>query len=180
MAWTRRKWLALGLAAAAAASAGAWLRPPVLLRRIRIRLEPFGRLERDMLARLVDLLVPADAGSPGAVELGVIDTILVKLAHNRELAEVIASGCLLLDVDAQGRAGRPWLDLGTDAQQASLQRMADGTTAEFPNRFFRRLREATLDAYYSNPASWPQLSFRGPPQPAGYEDYTEPPKRRAG
>lgn len=133
-----------------------------------------------MLARLVDLLVPADDLSPGAVELGVVETLFAKVARIRELAEVIASGCLLLDVDAKGRTGRPWLELDTDAQQASLQRLAEGTTAEFPNRFFRRLREATLDAYYSNPAAWPQLSFRGPPQPAGYPDYTEPPARRAG
>jgi hypothetical protein len=180
MAWTRRRWLSFGLIAAAAAGAGAWLQSPRLLRRIRIRLKPLGALEREMLARVVDLLVPADDEAPGATELGVAEIILAKAAHNRELAEVIASGCLLLDTDARRLSGRTWLDLATDGQQSSLQQLADSTTAEFPNIFFRRLRQATLDAYYSNPASWPQLSFRGPPQPAGYGDYTEPPARRAG
>lgn len=176
MGWTRRRWGALGLVAAVAAGVGAW-RQPALLRRIRIRLQPIASPERELLTHLVDLLVPADEGSPGAVDLGIHRALLARAAADPPLADLLASGCLWLDREAQSLAGRQWLQLSPEAQQASLQRIADGPPLGFPGRFFWRLRDDTLDAYYANPVSWQTLSYRGPPQPAGYADYTEPPAR---
>lgn len=132
-----------------------------------------------MLTRLVELLVPADE-TPGAVELGVDRAILARAAQDHELADLLASGCLRLDADAQLHARASWLALSEQQQQASLQRLAGGAPLSFPGRFFWRLRDETLAGYYADPRSWDLLSYRGPPQPVGYADYAEPPAGAAG
>lgn len=43
--------------------------------------------------------------------------------------------------------------------------------------FFQGFKKVVIQFYYSDPRAWKKLAYDGPPQPRGFMDYTEIPKR---
>jgi len=171
----RRVWLKLFVFAAALAAVGVLSLP----RRVRIKLRAITARERAAVARIVDLLVPADAGAPGAAELGVHSALLEDIAANRWDSQYLAEGVLWLDEQALAADGAAFLGVGRSRQIALLERMQAEPAGSVPARAFRRLRDDTMTLYYSRPESWPSLGFGGPPQPLGFPDHAEPPRPRS-
>jgi Gluconate 2-dehydrogenase subunit 3 len=172
---TRRDWLKLVAAGATLAMLGglAWQ-----FRRVRLRLQPVTDLERAMIARIVDLLVPRDE-TPGAVDLGVHRRVISELEGNRTLAKLYAEALLDLDRDARAKHGADFLALDTARQESLLQVLSEAPRSMLGGRIFRLLRRDTMRFYYARPEVWPSLGFDGPPQPRGFLDYTDPPRPRA-
>ena len=171
----RRGWFRLVAAGAAVAALGtaAWQ-----FRRARQPPQTVAELERAMIERIVDLLVPRDE-TPGAIDLGVHDRVLEGMARSTPLALACGEMMREADRDARVRHGADFLALDAARQTDVLQALAQGPSAGAGRRGFALLRREVMRLYYSQPPAWPSLGLDGPPQPIGFPDYTDPPQRRA-
>lgn len=170
----RRDWLKLAAGGATLAILGglAWQ-----FQRARLQPHPVTEIERALIARIVDLLVPRDE-TPGAVDLGVHQRVINKLQGDRALAKMYAQALLDLDQDARAKHGGDFLMLDTARQVGLLQALSAASQTTPGGSFFRLLRRDTMRFYYARPEVWPSLGFDGPPQPRGFLDYTDPPRPR--
>lgn len=75
----------------------------------------------------------------------------------------------------RARAGRGFAALDEPGREAVVARAAEAPEGSDPRRFFEQTRIVAFFYYYSDAASWPALGYDGPPQPAGFMDYAEPP-----
>lgn len=142
-----------------------------------MRLVPITDLERGVVARIVDLLIPSEE-TPGARRLGLDRELLADIEKTRWDARWVAEAVLWLDAQARAGDGDDFLALDEAGQTALLHRMGAAPEGSAPARVFRLLRNAAMTAYYARPESWPSLGFDGPPQPAGFPGYAGPPTAR--
>jgi len=137
---------------------------------------PLSEKDRAFVSRVVDLLVPADDVSPGALELGVHETILTRAKDNKTLRNTIKNGRKWFDEQSESLNADNFLGLD-EAKQITLIEKAEASTIQSTgNKFFSRMRVEVFKEYYSSPESWISLCYQGPPQPNGFLDYAEPPR----
>jgi hypothetical protein len=82
-------------------------------------------------------------------------------------------------LNKQARAGYgldfPALDEG--GRDAIVRQAAAAGLDSLPRVFFERTRADAFFHYYGRPESWRGMAhYRGPPQPLGFMDYTQPPR----
>ena len=77
---------------------------------------------------------------------------------------------------AWGRGGFGFADLPPDTQEEIVIQASQARRGTLPRVFFEANREYGFRAYYADPASWPSLGYRGPPQPDGFMDHAEAPQ----
>jgi len=132
-------------------------------------------LDRRSIERIVDLLVPRDE-TLGAVDLGIDASVFAEMQADPALALVY--GPLLAEVDREARVQHraTFLSLAVGQQQEVLQALS---AAARTAGAFQQLRNHAMRLYYARPEVWPSLGFAGPPQPAGFVDYTDPPRPRS-
>lgn len=121
-------------------------------------------LERATFASYLDVLLPRDAYSGAATELGV-DAKLWSFAQiDLQFGRLLGVGCQWLNLTG----GTGFSEL-TDRQKiAVVQWMSDSDWNEVPRRFYELVRQAAVEVYYSEPAAWVGLAIQRPPQPLGY------------
>lgn len=170
----RRGWFKLiaGGGAAAALGTVAWRGGPW-----RDAPATQAEVERATLSRIVDRIVPRDE-SPGAVDLGIDVQLIAEMDAGAETAMVY--GRMLDAIDRSSRESHraPFIDLGEAQKDAVLLALSRSPVDAPGLPGWVRLRQQTMALYYARPESWPALGLAGPPQPAGYVDYTEPPRPR--
>ena len=136
--------------------------------------------QRAIATALCDLIIPADATSPAASSVGVVDFIDEWISapypdHALD-RQIILEGLSWLENEAQRRFGTAYADLAA-TQMATI---ADDLTAEPANAdlaaavtFFARYRALSAGGYYTTPVGMRDLqyvgnvamaSFDGPPQ----------------
>lgn len=170
---TRRALLKLGALAGAVAAGGSagwyWLRG-----RTVAQLDP---PQRELLRAYVDVLVPADDLSPGALDLGIDRELLRASDEDAWLRTLVTRASEPLQQAARRQGYESFAHLPM-AARIELVRAAEGAAPKSPSRrLFQRLRDETLERYYARPESWRALRYSGPPQPLGFTDYTEAPRR---
>ena len=166
MPLTRRKFLRLTTGIGLLASSGYILKDIFLPPQLDVA-------ERRTLEAVLDTLIPSDE-TPGALKLGVSSKILDKASQDAQYRRLIRKGCSWLDRKASGRgaSGYSSLDEGNrEAVMGELAGVPDGSVAAI---FFEQLRSDAFFHYYAHAASWRGMGYKGPPQPEGYPDYTEP------
>jgi hypothetical protein len=124
----------------------------------------------------VDTLLPADAHSPGAGELGVHTHIADKAAGNAAALKLVRAGCQWLEQQAQQRGKQAFAELNEQSRAKVVELAENSPTNSLPRVFFDYTREDTYLYYYACPESWAMLDYPGPPQPLGFTDFTRPPK----
>lgn len=171
----RRGWLRLIAAGTALAALGAGL---WRLRLARDVAPSMAEIEQRTIERIVDLLVPREE-TPGAVDLGIHRRVFDGMQRDAGLA--LAYGALVAAVDREARARHRvvFLDLGARQQHEVLLALASPALATPEGSAFLQLRQDTMRLYYAQPEVWPSLGLDGPPQPAGFVHYTDPPRRRS-
>jgi gluconate 2-dehydrogenase alpha chain len=108
-------------------------------------------------AALVERLFPADAETPGATEIGVLDYLDRALAgHDAGSRDAYRLGLALLDQTARARHARNFADCAPaeqDAVIAGLERgeLPDGD-ASFQAAFFNRIRAHVQEGLFADPA----------------------------
>jgi hypothetical protein len=131
--------------------------------------KPLEAAELATLAVLVDLILPADEGSPAASAIGVHDFLNewvgAPYPENREDYETIRGGVAWINTHAWKLHGKAFADTTAAQQTAILDSICDASKAppELASgvRFFQKLRMLTLGGYYTHPATWKSLGYVG-------------------
>lgn len=135
------------------------------------------RLANATLRVYVDVLIPADE-TPSASAIGVDKQLLAVAKGAPTLQRLLDLGFDWLNARARARYGRAFPEIDEAGREAIVAEAAAAGFGTLPRQFFERTRAAAFVQYYSRPESWPGIArYRGAPQPLGFPDYTEPPRR---
>jgi len=164
--------------------------------------------ERAAVAAMSALIVPSDAGVPGASEIDVLGPSVVDLLDRwirtaPSKQTTYARGLVAFDELAQRRAGVAFAQLSVSAQaelfgrvsqsHAPLRSHAIAAKIHKKLQLLRRMVDGSaaanelvpaiiddvFSAFYTSPVSWVWLGYDGPPMPEGYADLEAPrPARR--
>ncbi len=120
--------------------------------------------ERTTLATFLDVLLPRDALTGAATDLGVDAKLWAFSELDPRFRQLLVVGCRWLNMT--GGAGFSAL---TSAQKNKVvEWMSSADWNEIPRRFYELLRQAAIETYYSEPSAWGGLPLKSPPQPVGY------------
>lgn len=117
------------------------------------RLQYFSPEQSELLARLTEMILPADDHSPGAREVQVNLFIDLIVSHSgKDMQDQWSSGLKLVDGEAQKSTGKPFSQCGAAEQDRILAAMAAGESEPKTEleRFFTRLKLMTIDGYYTS------------------------------
>lgn len=130
---------------------------------------------------LADIIIPADAHSPSASAVGVVEFIdeWISAPYDafRRDRDTVVGGLEWLDSEGARRFEKPFVALDPAAHHAICDDISDESRAPAAlrdaARFFARFRDLTAGGFYSSPAgrqdlnyigNVPLASFDGPPQ----------------
>lgn len=125
--------------------------------------------QRKLAALLCDLIIPADAHSPSASAVGVVDFIdewvSAPYPDNRRDRPLVLEGFSWLDAQAMQRTGHGFAQAPATEQRAICDAICDPARAAAERRtaarFFARYRDLTAGAFYSTPAGRKDLDYIG-------------------
>jgi Gluconate 2-dehydrogenase subunit 3 len=125
--------------------------------------------QRATTAVLCGLIIPADATSPSAAQLGVHDFIdeWISAPYPDQAADrvVILEGLAWIDAEAQRRSGRDFTALDAAGQAAICDAICSEKRAapEFAAaaNFFARFRDLTAGGFYSTPEGMKDIGYVG-------------------
>ena len=118
-----------------------------------------------LASEVLDQLVPARDGFPGAGELGVAQHVGSVAASNSALGQLFEGGLASIESASRHAHSAAFADL-TDDQKAQVLRAVE---AESP-QFFSTLVRHSYAGYYSNPRIIEMLGLEArPPQPLGFD-----------
>ena len=118
----------------------------------------------DTLRVFIDVLLPADALTPAASELGVGDGILAIASGQPLLAELILRVGDWIDTTGAGR----FVDLSPADKSAVAAYLAQADVDAPEGRFFLLIRLLAIEFYDDHPSALAGLALDATPQPAGY------------
>jgi hypothetical protein len=123
--------------------------------------------ERQLLAAVLDTIIPAGDGAPGAGEIGVAATIERTLAASARLRRLFVDGLIAIDVEAARHpegSSRGFLALNHDARTTILRGVEERLPA-----FFAALVDHTYRGYYTDARVYAAIGYdHRPPQPLGH------------
>ena len=125
--------------------------------------------QRRLAGVLSDVIIPADAHSPSAAEVGVVDFIDEWISAPYDAFQrdrgIVLGGFAWLDSDASRRFGKAFVELDPAAHRAICDDICDasraGTALRDAARFFALYRDLTAGGFYSSPAGRKDLSYIG-------------------
>ena len=129
----------------------------------------FTDAERRIAAALCDLIIPADAGSPSAAAVGVVDFldewISAPYAAQQQDRKLILAGLAWLDDEAARQFGRGFADCNELQKSAICDAVcylpkAKPALAEAA-RFFARFRDLTVGGFYTTPEGMRDIGYVG-------------------
>lgn len=129
----------------------------------------FTEEQRHTAATLCDVIVPADADSPAASAVGVVDFIdewiSAPYPDQRKDRPAIVDGLGWLETEAHRRFGRGFAALDAAELAQLCDDICDSARAarefEAPARFFARFRNLTAAGYYTTPAGMKAIGYIG-------------------
>ena len=137
---------------------------------------PSAPLDDSTLRAYVDVLIPADE-TPSATALGVDKQLLLVARGQRNYQRLLEFGLHWLNEQARGNYGRSFPELDERNRELVVGQAAAAGHRTLPRMFFERTRADAFFHYYGRPESWRGIAhYRGPPQPRGLLDYTQPPR----
>lgn len=133
--------------------------------------------QRELLTQVLDRIVPADGGLPGAGETGVAEFVesasgsklgqdrLPRGGGNPSTTRLLVDGLKQIELAAGRRSPGTFSDLDGDAKDEVLR----AVESDSPD-FFAELVRLTYVGYYSQPRIVAALGLEArPPQPLGFE-----------
>ncbi|MEN8259968.1 MAG: gluconate 2-dehydrogenase subunit 3 family protein [Pseudomonadota bacterium] len=127
------------------------------------------------LSAYLDTLIPRD-NSPGALDTGGLEHMLASAEADLKLKVLIQHGTAWLDEHAREAHHKPFSKLDPSAREMIVEAAAQAAkNNSVPRAFFEETRRVAMRHFYAHPSAWPALNYQGPPQPAGFPDYTQPP-----
>jgi hypothetical protein len=120
-------------------------------------------------AELVDLILPAEGGSPAPSKLGVPafinEWVSAPYPDQHKDRQLIVPGLAWLDDESKKRNGVPFTNADSTAQKKILDDIAFKAKVkpglEKPAEFFGRMRSLTLGAFYTTREGWAEIGYMG-------------------
>ena len=106
---------------------------------------PLLAARRDLLALVLDVLVPASDGFPGAATVA-IDHVLAVAAASADVDTLLSDGLQAVDEATRALGAAGLASLGADDREHALRRVEQSRAG-----FFEALVRHTYDGYYSHP-----------------------------
>jgi hypothetical protein len=127
------------------------------------------RAQRSAAAALCDTIIPADAESPGAASVGVVDFIdeWISAPYAEQVADrdMILAGLTWLDAEARRRFARDFAALEEPQRGAICDDICYAPKAkpQFAEaaKFFAKYRDLTAGGFYTTPAGTKDLRYVG-------------------
>jgi hypothetical protein len=119
------------------------------------------------VARLGELIVPAEAGGGSGVDAGAPEFIDLLCGQNDELADIFQGGLAWLDATMRRRGGTTFVDAPLDRQTALLDALVEAERSDDDGdlgpgvSFFTWVRRMTVDAYYTSPIGIADVGYQG-------------------
>jgi hypothetical protein len=124
----------------------------------------FAAAQRELLASVLNRLVPAAGAFPGAGDLGVASYLDHVVGQSTALKRLFAQGLVQITLTSQAQHAQPVTVL-LEGQCEAVLRHVEATAPAF----FEALVTHTYSGYYSHPTIVRLLGLEGrPPQPRGY------------
>jgi hypothetical protein len=118
---------------------------------------------RELLALVLDTLVPAGDGFPGAAAVA-LDHVLAMAAASAEVDRLLSGGLQTIEEASHIHHAASFASLGVESRESALRRV-EQSHAEF----FEALVRHTYDGYYTHPTVLARLGFEaGPLHPRGH------------
>jgi len=125
--------------------------------------------QRELAASLSDLIIPADAHSPSASAVGVVDFIdewiSAPYPQQRADRDTVLNGFTWLDGAARHRFEQPFAKLRESQQRALCDSVCDTRRAaadlQVPAQFFSKYRDLTAAGFYTTLAGRKDLQYIG-------------------
>lgn len=125
----------------------------------------FNAHEYRTVARLAEIIIPADDVSGSAVDAGAPQFIDLIGSANEDLATQLTGGLAWLDRASEKRTGKSFVNSTPEQQTAMLDTIAFAAKATSENRpgvaFFDWMRRLTADAFYTSPIGVKDIGFKG-------------------
>ncbi len=137
------------------------------------QLKFFNPSQERLVDRLSDMIIPADAQSPGASGAAVslfIDNLLAESSDEEQAAWT--AGLAAVESEARSRFGGGFLASSPDEQDAILATMAGNETSPQNElqRFFAKIKRQTISGYYTSRVGLIEdLEYQGVMPMAGFE-----------
>jgi len=136
-----------------------------------------------VLREIVNLVIPANAKGGGAVSLGVEKIVWNKAINNRRNKKELLKGLSAFNSESGLRYGGKTFSAITKSEKIKfLQEVSSGNfkskyiSAKSAQKIFSKIRNLTVDHYYSQRSAYRSIGFGGPSQYRGYPDYDQRPK----
>ncbi len=125
----------------------------------------FNANEYKTIAKLAEIIIPADEVSGSAVEAGAPEFIDVIANHNGEIATIMLGGLSWLDRQMERKYKVTFIDATPQQQTDMLDVIAYRKNAPDGNatgvRFFDWMRRLTADAFYTSPIGVKDIGYVG-------------------
>ena len=128
------------------------------------------------LRAYLDTLIPADE-APSATDLGVTEKLLGRADSDPAFRSAIEYGCAWLDRQAAASGGRRFAEVVPQHRERIVRLLSNTSPGSSARMFFDVTRDDVFFHYYADPRSWGAIDYAGPPQPKGFPDYSQPPRR---
>lgn len=131
------------------------------------------------VARLAELIVPADSGGGSGVDAGAPEFIDLLCSQNDRLLRIYDDGLAWIDERMRDDHGRTFIDAEALQQTRLLDRVVAAERGDPPRgwregvRFFDWVRRMTVDAYYTSPVGIADIGYRGNGALSAYETPAE-------
>jgi hypothetical protein len=129
----------------------------------------FADPDRRAVAALCDIVIPADAQSPGASSVGVTDFVdewvSAPYPDNVRDRKTVMEGLAWVEAESMRRFGAHFSDAALAQREALCADMSleapRGTEVGTASRFFRTFRDLVATGYYTTPAGMKELGYVG-------------------
>jgi gluconate 2-dehydrogenase gamma chain len=125
----------------------------------------FNAHEYKTIAKLSEIIIPADEVSGSAVDAGAPEFIDIIATHNGEIATIILGGLSWLNRQMERQYKTAFINATPEQQTAMLDIVAYRKNAPAGNavgvRFFDWMRRLTTDAFYTSPIGVKDIGYVG-------------------
>ena len=124
----------------------------------------FTEPQTNLLAEVMNRIIPAEDGLPGAGDLDLIPKIDATVGNSPILKKLFLEGLAQIEITSRKSEDKEFKDLSQNEKDKLLRDVEQ----ERPD-FFQALVQQTYRHYYTNPTIFPLIGYEGyPPQPKGH------------
>jgi hypothetical protein len=115
----------------------------------------FTEAQQGLLTAVLNRIIPAENKFPGAGDLGLADFVESVVAQSNKLRRLFIEGLAQVEISADVREGKEFLELTDAARDETLQEVE----AQHP-QFFEALVRQCYNGYYTSPQIFELIDYR--------------------